>query len=194
MTTSLPRVGLVGVGAVGSHAALLLRGAALLRLVDFDRIESKNTLGQFHSVKDVGKNKAVSLAANLAFIFKVGSTNNPVQVNDLNVEQVLEKEDLILDCTDNIKARLVLAMFSIQSGKPLLHAAMSADGSFARVVWRELFKPDQEEPGAATCEDGENLPFHGLVGAYTALVAQQFLKTGKKISLHITPTGVMRIA
>ena len=41
---------IVGVGALGSHVALLGRNWGVqLKLVDFDRIEQKNTQAQFHS-------------------------------------------------------------------------------------------------------------------------------------------------
>jgi hypothetical protein len=61
------------------------------------------------------------------------------------------------------------------------------------VVWSEVFTPDAETPGQATCEDGEMLPFFGIAGGLIAMVAQQFLQDGKRINLQATPFGVVRI-
>ena len=71
---------------------------------------------------------------------------------------------------------------------------MSNDGSFARIVWDEHFTADAETPGQATCEDGVALPFFALAGAEMAVIIQQFLDTGKKVSVQMTPTGIVRLA
>jgi molybdopterin-guanine dinucleotide biosynthesis protein A len=63
------------------------------------------------------------------------------------------------------------------------------------VIWTEHFTPDAEgAEGEATCEDGQNLPFHALAGALIAQAAQKFLETGKKESWQLTPSSLIRIA
>ena len=55
-----------GVGALGSHAAVLCRNLdATLSFIDFDRVESKNLLAQAFVKQSVGKNKAEALKAQL---------------------------------------------------------------------------------------------------------------------------------
>ena len=55
-----------GVGALGSTAAVLCRSlGAELRLVDFDRVESKNLSAQAFVKQSLGKNKAEALKLQL---------------------------------------------------------------------------------------------------------------------------------
>ena len=163
---------IVGAGALGSHLALFARNwDCVLKVVDFDRIEAKNTQAQFHSKMGLRKNKAQALQQGLQGLFGV------------------------IDCTDNAEARRVIQAEVRKSGIPCLHGALSGDGSFARAVWDEHFKEDEEgAEGEATCEDGQQLPFFAMAGAQIAVAAQMFLEDGKCASLQITPTGTMRLA
>ncbi len=53
------RVVLVGVGALGSNLVFAARSIEGLEwtLVDFDRVQFKNTQSQYHPVTSIGKNK-----------------------------------------------------------------------------------------------------------------------------------------
>ena len=69
---------IVGVGALGSHLALLLRNAGVpLVLVDFDRVEAKNTMSQFHTRMGLGRNKAQALQQSLKGLFGLDATAIP---------------------------------------------------------------------------------------------------------------------
>ena len=181
---------IVGLGAIGSHVALALRNVdARLVLCDFDVIERKNTQSQFYQNQDVGKNKAV--ATRLALYGMYGNADvlsHGVKFTEISGVHLVEGVDLILDCTDNIAARQCIME---HSDIPLLHGAMSADGTFAQVTWTRHFKPDAEDGDGVTCEDGENLPFHLLIGSQMAIAAQQFIRDGTRQSYIITPNGVM---
>lgn len=192
----IARVTIVGLGALGSHLVLLGRNwDAVLRVIDFDRVESKNTQSQFHVKQSMGKNKAVALKTAMQGLYGVKLEAHSVKVGSSNREFMLQDADLVIDCTDNHKARDIIQEYCTDVGLPCLHGCLSADGSFARVVWTENFRPDKEDPeGDATCEDGENLPFHAQAAAMIAQVAQKFLETGKKESYQLTPYGVIRIA
>jgi hypothetical protein len=62
------------------------------------------------------------------------------------------------------------------------------------VVWSEHFVADQEgQPGQATCEDGQNLPFHGLAASLIAQIAKQYLADGTKQSWQLTPFAMVRL-
>lgn len=189
---------IVGVGALGSHVALFLRNLPHeLVLVDFDRVENKNILGQFHTAMGAGRNKAMALQQVMSGMFKVKTTAVPHKLDDHNLGQVLQGRTaaLILDCTDNIRARCLIQGYVQACGLPCLHGALSADGTFGRIMWTEHFKPDAEgTEGQATCEGGENLPFHGLVAAKVAQVTQEFLKTGKRSSWQVAGGTFIRLA
>jgi len=187
---------IVGAGALGSHVALLLRNMKHgLKVIDMDRVEQKNTQAQFHGKMGLGMNKAKALERSLLGMFGTKIDGIPVKVAETNVDVLLKGSDLVIDCTDNLAARRVIQQFCRTSRLECLHGALAADGTFARVIWSELFVPDSEgTAGEATCVDGEHLPFFVLVASYVALEAQRFLQTAKKWSLQITPAGVTRLA
>lgn len=186
---------IVGAGALGSHVALFLRNLSQpLKVVDFDRVEQKNTLAQFHTKMSLRKNKANALAQAMAGMFTRHVQSVPHKLAKDNVNSVLKDADLVIDCTDNIAARNVIQGFVTDVDTPCLHGALSADGTFARVMWAEDFVADAEgEDGEATCIDGEHLPFFAAAAAYLAVEAQRFLSTGKKQSFQLTPAGLVRL-
>ena len=190
------KIVIVGIGALGSHVALFGRNwAGTLNVIDGDRVEQKNTLGQFHTTMGLGKNKALALKQASQGLFKGNINALPHMLTEDNVAHLLGNADFIIDCTDNIEARTLIQRFARAVGITCLHGALSADGTFGRVMWTEHFVPDAEGAvGQATCEGGENLPFHGLVAAKVAAVAQEFLKTGKKSSWQIAGGTFIRLA
>lgn len=190
---SWPRVVIVGVGALGSHLVQFLRNVrARVRVVDFDRVERKNVLSQFHAKSTAGKLKVAGLAQTMKFLYRIDIEAVPTKLTTDNVEVLLEDADLIIDCVDNIEARQLIKGFVAESGTPCLHGALAADGSFGRVAWDEGFEPDSEaEAGAPTCEGGEHLPFIALTASLLARAAQAYLETGRKVGFQIPPTGAV---
>jgi hypothetical protein len=76
---------------------------------------------------------------------------------------------------------------------PLVHGALSADGTFGLVRWDERFTADREDAeGQATCEGGEHLPMIGLMGAMLARTIQDFLSSGEHRDYLVSLTGVQR--
>jgi molybdopterin/thiamine biosynthesis adenylyltransferase len=177
---------IVGVGALGSHVAQFLRNTAKLRVIDFDRVEQKNVLSQFHARSSLGRAKVVALQQTLAFLFGTKIDVVPHQLVDGNAQQLLGNAELVVDCLDNFDARTVIQRFVRNHGVPCLHGALAADGSFGRVIWDEEFSIDGEHAaGAATCEDGAHLPLIGLVACYVARAAQEFLATGQRLGFAV---------
>lgn len=177
-----------GVGALGSTAATLCRTLpAKLSVVDVDRVESKNLLSQAYTRQAVGKNKAEALKLQLRTFYGVDATAYPVRLSAGNVATVAAGADLLVDCFDNAASRLVVRDFSASAGVPSVHAGLAADGTFGLVRWGERFVPDDtDEPGQATCVDGEHLPFIGLVAARLATVVAQFVRTGAREDSLVT--------
>jgi predicted ThiF/HesA family dinucleotide-utilizing enzyme len=187
-------VAIVGAGALGSHAALFLRNDARIKVIDFDRIEWKNVLSQFHTKPSVGKNKAEALKQSMSFLFDVKVEAIPHALSTTNAEQLLGGADVIIDCLDNAAARLVVQAYARAHGIACLHGALAPAGEFGRVVWDEAFTIDSESSaGAPTCEGGEFLPFVAIVASHLARAAQIFLKGGNKVGFQIHPAGVVII-
>jgi molybdopterin/thiamine biosynthesis adenylyltransferase len=189
------RIVFCGAGALGSTSALLLRSlGAELAFIDFDRVESKNLLAQAFVKASLGKNKADAMKLQLANFWGVKSESFPVRLTEENASQLLDRADLIIDAFDNRESRELLSAYARRASKPLVHAAISADGTFGIVRWDERFRADAEDhAGQATCEGGEHLPFIGQVSATLARIVQDFVKDGTRrdamIALvSVTPT------
>lgn len=184
----MKKIVIVGVGALGSHAALFLRNLDTFKLVviDFDRVETKNTLAQFHGKTTVGKNKTVGLQQSLNYLFGVKIDAVPHKLNEHNAQALLGGAALVLDCLDNGDSRRVVQKFVRELKVPCVHGALAADGTIGRVVWDEKFRIDQETEGVgATCENGEHLPFIALVAAQLARSAHEYLTGGAQLSYQI---------
>ncbi|HEY4239388.1 MAG TPA: ThiF family adenylyltransferase [Kofleriaceae bacterium] len=188
------RVAFCGVGALGSTALLFCRALGVeLRLVDFDRVETKNLAAQWYVKPSVGKNKADAARLQLANFYGVAAEARGVRLADTNAVQLLADCGLAIDCFDNAASRALLSAAARAAGIPLVHAGIAGDGSFGLVRWDERFTPDAEgAPGAATCEGGEHLPMIGLVSATLARAIQDFVATGAQHDYMISLDGVRR--
>lgn len=183
-----------GVGALGSTAVQFCRNVdAELRLVDFDRVESKNLAAQWFVKQSLGKNKAEAVRLQLANFYGARSEAMGVRLAATNAAQLLAAAALAVDCFDNADSRLALAEAARTAGVPLVHAALAGDGTFGIVRWDERFVPDREDvAGQATCEGGEHLPMIGLVGSTLARAIQDFLRAGDRHDYMISLSGVAR--
>ncbi|WP_342379553.1 ThiF family adenylyltransferase [Myxococcus stipitatus] len=187
------RIVFCGVGAIGSQAAVLCRNLeASLVFIDFDRVESKNLLAQAYVKPSVGKNKAEALKLQFLNLHGVKTESFGVRVTRDNVAALCGSADLLVDCFDNQDSRMLLSEFARRAGKPLLHGAVSADGTFGLVRWDERFTPDAEEAvGQATCEGGAHLPLLGLLAATLARSVQDFARHGSRRDALVNLSSVM---
>jgi len=191
------RIACCGVGALGSTMVAAIRNLdAELRLIDFDRVESKNLAAQWFVKQSVGKPKVDAVRLQLANFYGLPLARihaMQARLGSHNAAQLIADCDLVVDCFDNAASRLVLADAARAAGAPLLHGALAGDGSFGLVRWDERFTPDREtEPGAATCEGGEHLPMIALVGATLARAIQDFVRAGTRHDYAISLSGVAR--
>lgn len=189
------RIVFCGVGALGSNAVVACRNLeATLVLVDFDRVESKNTLSQAFVKQSVGKNKADALKLQLANFWGVKAEAFGVRVTEDNVATLCGSADLVVDAFDNAKSRRLLSTWARSAQKPLVHAAVSADGTFGMVRWDEQFTADEESAeGQATCEGAEHLPIIAAIASALARAIQDFVKKAEKKDAMISLSGVTTI-
>jgi adenylyltransferase/sulfurtransferase len=123
------RVFLAGAGGLGSPAALYLAAAGVgtLRVCDAGTVEPSNLNRQIlHGDEDVGGNKALSAARSLARL-------NPLvrvvplqeEITEDSVERLAGDAQILVDCLDNIPARMALNSLAVRRGMPLVHAGVS---------------------------------------------------------------------
>lgn len=192
--SSNPRVFVCGVGALGSNAVVAMRNlAASLVLVDGDRVESKNLLAQAYVKSSVGKLKADALKMQLANFYGLRVETHAVRVVPTNIQTVLAGASLLVDAFDNASSRRLLSAYASEHAVPLLHAGISADGTFGLVRWDSRFVPDEESTeGEATCEGGAHLPMISAIGAQLALVVQDFLSDGVQRDVMVSRDAVIK--
>lgn len=100
---------IVGVGGLGCPVALYLAAAGIgnIILIDADTVSLDNLNRQIlFGIDDIGKNKAILAAQKLNSQFKdILVTGIDNQLTEDNAAQLLEKADLIIDCSDNFSCR-----------------------------------------------------------------------------------------
>uniref|UniRef100_A0A9I9CNI3 THIF-type NAD/FAD binding fold domain-containing protein n=1 Tax=Cucumis melo TaxID=3656 RepID=A0A9I9CNI3_CUCME len=123
----------IGLGGVGSHAAMMLlrSGVGRLLLVDFDQV-SLSSLNR-HAVAtraDVGIPKAQCLKEHFLSIFPECRVEAKVLLYDATSEEEIlsGKPDFVLDCIDNIDTKVSLLAACVRRGLKVL----SATGAGAR--------------------------------------------------------------
>lgn len=185
---------IVGVGALGSHLVQFIRNCdAKITVIDFDCVEQKNVLSQFYAKNGVGKSKVLALAQLMGFVYGVKLETIPHKLTKDNVNQLLGKADLIVDCLDNGEARSLVQNYARQNKVACLHGGLAADGAFGRVIWDDNFSIDNESgAGAATCENGDYVDFIALTASLMARSVKVFLDNDKQVGYSVTPTGVIQ--
>ncbi len=115
----------IGIGGVGSWAveALARNAIGQLTLIDLDNIAESNVNRQIHALNEnMGKAKVTAMQERL---LQINPNCKVIEIEDFitvdNVQSLLDFDfDIILDCTDDAKAKVVLASFCKQQNKPLM--------------------------------------------------------------------------
>jgi molybdopterin/thiamine biosynthesis adenylyltransferase len=122
------RVLIIGVGGLGSPAALYLAAAGIgtIGLVDADIVELSNIQRQvIHFTPDIGRAKVVSAREKMVAI------NPGIKVNTYeewahagNIVEIIEGYDFVIDGTDNFAAKFLINDACVLAGKPYSHAGI----------------------------------------------------------------------
>lgn len=122
------RILLVGVGGLGSPAALYLAAAGVgtLGLVDYDDVDETNLHRQIiHGTADVGRAKLQSAADRLRSI-------NPLVTLELhdtafdasNARRLVDAYDIVIDGTDNFPTRYLVNDACVMTGTPNVYGSI----------------------------------------------------------------------
>ncbi|MEQ8515453.1 MAG: HesA/MoeB/ThiF family protein [Chromatocurvus sp.] len=206
------RVLIVGLGGLGSPAALYLAAAGVgeLVLADGDTVELSNLQRQIaHREADVGRGKAQSASdAALRLNSSVRVQALHAHLNEPALVDACERVDLAIDATDNYPTRFALNRACIAARIPLVSAAaVRTEGQVATFnpaagggCYRCLF-PREGEESALRCSDSGVLgPVVGIVGSLLALEAIKLLTAmpeslaGALLTLDLRDYRVQRLA
>ncbi len=118
------RVGVVGLGGVGTWAAeaLARSGVAHLRLIDLDHVSESNTNRQIHALDgEFGRAKVLSMARRIEAIHPLARVE-PVEdfVAPENVAVLLAGLDLVIDAVDQAAAKTAMAAWARIHGVALV--------------------------------------------------------------------------
>ncbi|MBU4502383.1 MAG: HesA/MoeB/ThiF family protein [Nanoarchaeota archaeon] len=125
-------VAVVGVGALGCVAAnLLARSGVNLILIDKDVVSVSDLHRQIlFDEKDIGSKK-VDIAKS-----RLEKINSDIKIDMYNIDlsseniKILERCDLILDCTDNLETKFLLNDFAVENKIPLVHGSATKDKGY----------------------------------------------------------------
>jgi adenylyltransferase/sulfurtransferase len=181
------RVLVVGLGGLGSPAAMYLASAGVGRLIlcDDDVVDLSNLQRQIlHGTPDVGRKKTLSAA-------EVLTSLNPdllyelidQRLDEAELKAIADRVDLILDCTDNLTTRFMINRVCVQTGTALVSGAVIRfEGQIA------VYDPARPESPCYNClyqdvnesmdscsRNGVVAPLPGIIGSMQALEAIKYL-------------------
>lgn len=185
---SAARLLLVGVGGLGSPAAMYLAAAGVgeLILCDDDKVELTNLQRQIvHTTDSIGTAKTESAENHLQRI-------NPhcrvrrvdARVTEDNVDALTSAADVVIDGSDNYATRHLINRACVRQKKPLVFgAALGFDGQAAVFDTRRddspcyncLFSEEDAAPDARCALLGVFAPLAGIIGCIQAAEALKII-------------------
>uniref|UniRef100_A0A0N4ZP91 Adenylyltransferase and sulfurtransferase MOCS3 homolog n=1 Tax=Parastrongyloides trichosuri TaxID=131310 RepID=A0A0N4ZP91_PARTI len=173
---------IVGAGGLGCPVAMYVAASGIgkIGIVDHDEVSLDNIHRQVcHKEKNVGMNKCDSLKE---FIKSLNSsvvveTFNTI-INSNNVKEIMEKYDLVADCSDNVVTRYLLNDASIFYKKILVSgSALGWEGQLTTYnyndetpCYRCILPVPPPSTAVVNCNEGGVLgPIVGMIGSMEAL-------------------------
>lgn len=185
------RVLIVGAGGLGSPCAFYLAAAGVghLTLIDNDTVALSNLQRQIlHKNENVGELKVISAKSTINSLNPsiVVEIHND-RISELNIRNYLNKIDLVIDGTDNFKARYAISDACAENGIPWIYGAVyrfegqvsvfhASKHKQRPLCYRCLFPENRTEVGAPNCTEAGVLGVApGLIGIIQATEALKLL-------------------
>jgi adenylyltransferase/sulfurtransferase len=177
------RVLLVGVGGLGSPAALYLAAAGVgtLGMVDFDVVEYSNLQRQvLHGTSAVGTSKLASAMERIRDVNPhVALVPHEAHLTGANALEILSGYDVIVDGSDNFPTRYLVNDACALLGRPDVYGSIFRFDGQASVFWaargpcyRCLYREPPPPELVPSCAEGGVLGvLPGIVGSIQALEA-----------------------
>jgi len=189
------KVLVIGLGALGSPVVQYLAGAGVgtLGIADFDEVSVSNLQSQpLHTKRDIHRPKTASARD------RIKNINPKIQIEVItekieasNIAETIDPYDVVVDCTDNYKARYLINDACVLRGKPLVFGAIYQFEGRVSVLnydngpcYRCLYPSPPPAGLFPTCsESGVIGPLPGIVGSRQAVeVLKLLLGSGEVLS------------
>lgn len=192
----MARVLIVGVGGLGSPAALYLAASGIghLGLVDDDRVDMTNLQRQIiFSEADVGDLKVHAAQKNISRL------NSQTQIHSyaerFSVPRALEiarSYDLILDGTDNFASKYLVNDVALKLNKPMVYGAVSGFEGRVATFWKQrgacyrCLHPQPPKQFIANCQQS------GILGATVGAVGSLQALEAIKVIMDMNQVGDLK--
>lgn len=188
------RVMIIGLGGLGSPAAMYLAAAGVgqLTLVDHDSVELSNLQRQIiHDSQGIDQAKVESAAERLEAINPLCKiTRIPNKLEGEALDKQVSLADLVLDCTDNFSSRFAISAACVKTATPLISgAAIRWEGQITLFNNQgggpcyQCLYPDTGQLDENCTNNGVLAPLVGIIGSIQAAEAIKLL-TGTGDSLE----------
>lgn len=181
------KVLIIGVGGLGSPAALYLAAAGVgaISIVDGDAVELSNLQRQIiHSTPDIGRPKVFSAEDRIkALNPDIHVTVHNVAVTSENIREIMHGYDFVIDATDNFPTKFLINDTCVILDLPYSHGGVLRYTGQTFTVkpkespcYRCIFPdPPPDEVASACSRDGILGVVPGLIGVIQATEAVKFL-------------------
>lgn len=177
----------IGLGGLGSPAAMYLAasGVGRLVLVDYDQVELSNLQRQvLHRTRHIGEAKVEAARETLLEInpdIRIDAVNGQLEGEALRAQ--VQAADVVLDCSDNLPTRFAVNAACFATGTPLVSgAAIRFEGQLSVYIPERPDSPcyrclygDAEGPGDECSRIGVFAPVVGTIGTLQAAEALKVL-------------------
>jgi molybdopterin/thiamine biosynthesis adenylyltransferase len=142
-----------GAGAIGSNLVdnLTRQGFVNIKVIDMDRVDTHNLNTQIYAEADIGALKVDALKNRVFRNVGVEVEAINKELNASNVKGLLKKNQLVIDCFDNNKARQLIQDHVRQNKNPCLHVGLYED--YGEVIWDEKYnKVPKDQAQGDVCD------------------------------------------
>lgn len=179
------RVAVIGLGGLGSPAALYLAAAGVgtLALFDADRVELSNLQRQIlHATRDIGRSKSESALDTVSGLNpEIEVKSSIARVTRDNAGELVSGYDVIVEASDNFETKFLLNDVCLERETPLATAgilALSGQAQFivpGRVPCLRCVQPEPPRGVPSTAEQGVLGAVPGILGSLQAMEVLRYL-------------------
>jgi len=183
-----------GAGTLGGNLAetLARMGFTRLKLIDKDRVETRNLSTQPYSRAEVGAPKARALANTLYRAVQAKIEPAVIELTSANSGDLLAGSALVMDAFDNRAARGAVSETARALHLPCLHLGFSPDGLYGSGLWEPRYEVPRDAPGDP-CDYPLTRPLALVLVALAARSICDYFSTGQSTDFELT-WGDLKIA